>query len=137
MEVVSAYNTTRRCMLAERTDRASTPQERMKGLLGRESLPRGHAMLISPCNSIHMFFMRFAIDVLFLDKDGKVVRAIQRLRPWRATRVYLSARCVLALWVGAIEESGTQAGDVIDFPKPSSEETGSAGGRAKTGGRSI
>jgi hypothetical protein len=62
-----------------------------------------------------MFFMRFAIDVLFLDKDGRVVRAIPRLKPWRATRVYLSARSALELWVGAIEQTGTKVGDVIEF----------------------
>jgi hypothetical protein len=115
MEVVSACNTTRSRVLAERTERAITSQERMKGLLGRERLPPGHALLISPCNSIHMFFMRFAIDVLFLDKDGRVVRAIPRLKPWRATRVYLSARSALELWVGAIEQTGTKVGDVIEF----------------------
>lgn len=115
MDLVSAFNRTRGCLLAERTERASTASERMKGLLGRRDLPRGQGLLISPCNSIHMFFMRFAIDVLFLDREGKVVRAIPRLRPWRATRVYLSARSVLELWAGALEETGTGPGDVIEF----------------------
>jgi len=116
MELVSAYNSTRKRVLAERTERTSTAWERARGLLGRETLPRGQALLIVPCNSIHMFFMRFAIDVLFLDKDGKIVQAIPRLRPWRATRVYLAARSVLELWAGALEETGTEAGDVIEFP---------------------
>lgn len=115
MDVVPAYNRTRRCLLAERTERAQSGPERMKGLLGRTGLPRGEALLISPCNSIHTFFMRFPIDVLFLDKDGRTVRAIPKLVPWRATRVYLSARSVLELWAGAIDETGTQAGDVIEF----------------------
>ena len=115
MDLLSAYNRTRGCVLAERTERASSARERMKGLLGRDGLPRGQALLIDPCDSIHTFFMRFAIDVLFLDKAGRVVRAIPRLRPWRATRIYLSAQSVLELWAGALDETGSQAGDVIEF----------------------
>jgi uncharacterized protein len=116
MDLVSAYNRTRSCVLAEQTERTSSAWERMRGLLGREGLPHGHALLIAPCNSIHMFFMRFAIDALFLDKDGRVVKAIPRLAPWRATRVYLAARSVLELAAGTLEETGTQLGDVIEFP---------------------
>ncbi len=127
MDLVSAYNRTRGCVLAERTERASSAWERMKGLLGREGLPHGQALLISPCNSIHMFFMRFAIDVLFLDKDGRIVKAIPRLGPWRATRVYLSARSVLEIWAGALEETGTQPGDLIEFPAPSLTATSGTG----------
>jgi uncharacterized membrane protein (UPF0127 family) len=127
MDLVAAHNRTRRCVLAERTERTSTAWERMRGLLGRDGLPHGQALLISPCNSIHMFFMRFAIDVLFLDKDGKIVQAIPRLRPWRATRVYLSARSVLELWAGALEETGTQLGDIIEFSARSLTATSETG----------
>jgi uncharacterized membrane protein (UPF0127 family) len=127
MDLVAAYNRTRRCVLAERTERTSTAWERMRGLLGRDGLPQGQALLISPCNSIHMFFMRFAIDVLFLDKDGRIIQAIPRLRPWRATRVYLSARSVLELWAGALEETGTQLGDIVEFSARSLTATSETG----------
>ncbi len=62
-----------------------------------------------------MFFMRFHIDVLFLDREGRVVRAIPRLKPWRATRIYLAAQSVLELWPGALDERPTSVGDVVRF----------------------
>ena len=55
----------------------------MRGLLGRSSLPVGEGLLIKPCGSVHMFFMRFAIDVVFLDRELSVVGVVPELRPWR------------------------------------------------------
>lgn len=115
MEIVSAQNATRGSVLAEHTERTTSARERLRGLLGRDGLPHGHALLIEPCNSIHTFFMRFPIDVLFLDREGRVVRALPRLRPWRATRVYLAAHSVLELWPGALEERPAAEGDVVRF----------------------
>ena len=57
--------------------------ERAKGLIGRRSLAPGTGMLITKCNCIHTFFMRFAIDATFLDKSGKVVKVVKGIRPWR------------------------------------------------------
>ncbi len=110
-----AYNATRGCVLAERSLKAAAIGQRLKGLLGRASLPRGEALRIAPCNSIHTFFMRFPIDVLFLDGGGTVLRAIPRIPPWRATRVYPAAREVLELPAGVIEETGTAPGDRIEY----------------------
>ncbi|MHB8419023.1 MAG: DUF192 domain-containing protein [Myxococcales bacterium] len=115
MEIVSAENATRGGLLAEHTERTTSARERLRGLLGRDGLPHGHALLIEPCNSIHTFFMRFPIDVLFLDRGGKVVRALPRLRPWRATRVHLKAHSVLELWPGALEERPVSEGDLVRF----------------------
>ncbi|MHB1846034.1 MAG: DUF192 domain-containing protein [Deltaproteobacteria bacterium] len=110
-----AFNETRGLLLAERTLEARSMAARLKGLLGRDSLPRGEALWIGHCNSIHTFFMRFPIDVLFLDAERRVVRAIPRLPPWRATRVYLAADSVLELWCGALEETSSRDGDRIGF----------------------
>ena len=62
---------------------AETMLERMHGLMRREKLPSGKGMLIKKCNCIHTCFMRFAIDATFLDKDGKVVKVVRNIRPWR------------------------------------------------------
>ena len=62
---------------------ADKPWSRMRGLLGRSSLPVGEGLLIKPCGSVHMFFMRFAIDVVFLDRELSVVGVVPELRPWR------------------------------------------------------
>ncbi len=74
---------------------AQTPWTRMKGLLGRRSLPHGHALLITPCNAIHTLGMKFALDVRFYDKQGLLVREVLNVRPgrwwvwggWRAHQV--------------------------------------------------
>jgi uncharacterized membrane protein (UPF0127 family) len=62
---------------------ANTIVSRMRGLLGRRGLAAGEGMLISPAPSVHTFFMRFTIDVVFLDKSGTIVKIAHSLRPWR------------------------------------------------------
>ena len=62
---------------------AESVLERMRGLIGRAGLEPGKGMLIAKCNCIHTFFMRFPIDVTFLDRDGKIVRTVRNIRPWR------------------------------------------------------
>jgi hypothetical protein len=106
-------NLSRGTVVAADVEWALSPQERMRGLLDRDELAEGAALVISPCNSIHMFFMKFAIDVLFLNSEGVVVRAIEDLRPWRLTRVYFSAKHTVELPLGAIAGSQTQKGDKL------------------------
>ena len=66
-----------------RAEVAKTLLQRMKGLMGRKSLPPGEGMLILKCNAIHTCFMRFAIDATFLDRDDNVVKVVRNIRPWR------------------------------------------------------
>jgi uncharacterized protein len=66
-----------RCWIADR------PWSRMRGLLGRSALDQGEGLLLKPCGSVHMFFMRFPIDVVFLDRELSVVSVRTELRPWR------------------------------------------------------
>jgi uncharacterized membrane protein (UPF0127 family) len=101
--------------LAEQVERATSVRARLRGLLGRTSLADGTALAIEPCTSIHTFFMKFTIDALFLARDGKVVRAIAELRPWRATRVYPSAAMVVELPAGTLRRTDTREGDVLQW----------------------
>jgi uncharacterized membrane protein (UPF0127 family) len=91
---------------------ADSPWPRMKGLLGRRELPDGEGILIRPCSSIHMFFMRFAIDAVFLDRDQRVVKIARNLRPWRIAAAR-GARAVLELPAGACERRGVHVGDLL------------------------
>jgi uncharacterized membrane protein (UPF0127 family) len=102
-------------VLAERVERAVTVLQRMRGLLGRDTLPEGEALVIDPCTSIHTFFMRFAIDAAFLSRDGRVVRAISAMKPWRATRLYPSAAMVVELPAGTLARTATSEGDELVF----------------------
>jgi uncharacterized membrane protein (UPF0127 family) len=110
-----AVNRKNGAVLAERVERATSMRARLRGLLGRNSLPEGEALVIEPCSSIHTFFMRFAIDAAFVGKDGRVLRAIPDLRPWRATRVYPSAALVIELPAGTLQRTATAEGDALAF----------------------
>lgn len=110
-----AINETRSLPLASRTCRAATFGSRLRGLLGRSSFEPGEGLHLAPCNAIHTLFMRFPIDVLFLDRDGVVLLALSRLPPWRATRIVSGARSVLELPAGIIAATTTRAGDRVRF----------------------
>jgi uncharacterized membrane protein (UPF0127 family) len=85
------------------------------GLLFHSSLADGEALRITKTNSITMVFMRFSIDALFLDRAGRVVRAVPELRPWVPAIAARGAVEVVELRAGTIAESGTQAGDDLVF----------------------
>lgn len=89
---------------------ADTYWSRMRGLLGHPPLKEGEALIISPCNSIHCFFMMHAIDVVFLDGSGRVLRLCSQVRPW-AARVCWRASKVIELAAGEIQRMGLQEGD--------------------------
>jgi uncharacterized membrane protein (UPF0127 family) len=83
---------------------ARSSWSRFVGLMGRRELPAGHALWIEPCNSIHMFFMRFAIDVLFLDREGRVKRVLLKLKPWRVSPIVFGSRTVVELPAGTLAD---------------------------------
>jgi uncharacterized membrane protein (UPF0127 family) len=91
------------CLVADR------PWSRMRGLLGRSELPRGEGILLRPAGSIHMFFMRFPIDAVFLDREGTVVGVEADLKPWRTAR-RKGAKSVLELPAGEAERVGLGPG---------------------------
>jgi len=95
-----------RCEVAEKAF------ARMKGLLGRRGLPPGHGMLITPAPSVMTFFMRFAIDVVFVDRDRKIVGISHTLRPWRVAGAR-RAVAALELPAGAAAAAGLELGDTL------------------------
>ena len=84
-------------VLAAQAELAENFFQRAKGLLGRSSLAPGTGLLIRPCNSIHTFFMQFAIDVIFLNRQGQVLKIVRNLRPWRLVWPIWGATQVLEL----------------------------------------
>jgi uncharacterized protein len=93
-----------RCLLTE------TPFARMKGLLGRAGLERGEGILLRPASSIHMWFMRFPIDAVFVDAENRVLRVVSDLRPWQIAACK-GAKAVVELAAGECERVGLQAGE--------------------------
>jgi len=112
MKIVNLANS---ISLSEDVMPAYSFAKRLKGLLGRQSLRRGQSMLLRPANSIHTFFMRFHIDVLFVDKNNMVIKAINDLSPFRATGIYLKSAFVIELPAGTIQETMTKEGDYLQI----------------------
>jgi len=105
-------NATRGNVICEHAEIASTPWRRTRGLLGRAGLPEGDGMLIDPAPSIHSAFMRFEFDAVFLDRDLRVVKVVERIRPFRAHSAK-HARKVLELAAGEAGRRGLQVGDTL------------------------
>jgi hypothetical protein len=95
-----------------RLEIARSNWQRMRGLLGRSGLPRGQGMLIERCSSIHTFFMKFALDVIFLDSGWEVRRVVRDLRAWRVAGSP-GARRVVELAAGALEGTDLAIGDAL------------------------
>lgn len=107
-------NLTRGTLLGDAIVKATSSAERRTGLLKHTGLARGEGLWIVPCEAVHTLFMKFAIDVLYLSREGKVRKAVRNLAPWRFSGC-LTARSVLELPVGAIERTKTQEGDLLEF----------------------
>jgi uncharacterized membrane protein (UPF0127 family) len=106
-------------VVCERCVVASTMLSRMKGLLGRRELPLGEGLLIRPASSIHMFFMRFAIDAVFVDRDLVVRKGVADLAPWRIASAR-GSHSVVELAAGEAGRRGVEAGQrlVVDEQPP-------------------
>ena len=99
-------------VIASDVELAATRASRRRGLLGRDTMSAASALVLAPCCSIHTAFMRFAIDVLFVDGDGLVVRVVAGLAPWRiaiAPRAYAA----IELAAGSLESHPVVVGDRV------------------------
>jgi uncharacterized membrane protein (UPF0127 family) len=108
---VRVDNLTRGTSVAERCRVAASLGDRAVGLLATPNLPAGGGLLIERTQSIHMFFMRYPVDVVFLDRHARVTRTVAGLRPWRVVWWARGARDCIELPVGALSVSGTAVGD--------------------------
>jgi uncharacterized membrane protein (UPF0127 family) len=110
----AAMNVTKGVALATELEIATSFWARSQGLLGRSGLKSETGMLIDPCSSIHMWFMRFPIDVIFLDKRNRVVGLRRNIKPWGMAWSWRGAK-TLELPVGIIASTRTQLGDIVAF----------------------
>jgi uncharacterized protein len=115
-------------VVCERCEVADSVLTRMKGLLGRSSLSPGEGLLIRPASSIHMFFMRFPIDAVFLDRTFRVIAIVESLRPWRVAG-RRGARAVLELPAGETARRGLRPGERLVL----AEEEGDQGAEREEG----
>ncbi len=115
MRTVEVGNRSRRSLLGRRVAVADRPWSRLRGLLGRPEPEAGEGILFIPSRGVHMYGMRYPLDVVLADPDRRVVALYRGLRPWSRTRVHRSARYALELPVGTIEASGTREGDLLEW----------------------
>lgn len=107
-------NQTRQTTIALQARRASGYLARLKGLMFQKALPSGSALLLEPESSIHTFFMRFPIDVLYLDHSMTVLRVACSMSPWSVGPLHTRGCCsVLELPAGVIQATQTQVGDQL------------------------
>jgi uncharacterized protein len=111
-------------VVCERCVVADTALKRMKGLLGRAGLDDGEGLLIKPAGSIHMFFMRFPIDALFLDQELRVVKVVSELGPWRIAGAR-GAKQVLELGAGEASRRGVELGQRLALAEEERDEAAS------------
>jgi len=101
-------------LLAEKLETAFDSKTRRRGLLGRHGLEAGAALIIAPCNSIHTFFMKFAIDAVFVGRSGRVTKICSALPAWRIG-VCWNSFAVIELAAGAAARADTRVGDDLQI----------------------
>jgi uncharacterized membrane protein (UPF0127 family) len=106
-------NSTRAAPVARRVEVARGMLRRGLGLMGRRGWPSSDGMVLTGCNSIHTFFMRMPIDVVYLDRESRVLRADGAMPPWRLGPIVWKAKTIVELPTGTIERSGTKPGDLL------------------------
>jgi len=111
MKRVRVLNTTRGVTLAESAELADSLVSRFWGLMGRESLAPGEGLVLKPGGSIHMFFMRFPLDVLHVDGSGKITHVLRGINPWRIGPLLVGGALAIELPAGAADS--TQPNDLI------------------------
>jgi uncharacterized protein len=109
-----ARNVTRGTSIGDAIETAESSAQRRTGLLKHDKLDSGSGLWIIPCEAIHTFFMKFAIDVIYLDRKHRVRGIIRELRPWRVS-MCLPAHSVLELPPGTIARTNTQKGDEVEL----------------------
>ena len=115
MKRVTVSNRTRERSLGDQIALANGYWTRLRGLLGRPEPQAGEGLLITPSSGVHMYGMKYALDVILFDEDGHVEALYPGLAPGRRTKVHRKAKFALEVPVGVIQESETATGDELDW----------------------
>lgn len=108
-------NKTKQTIIAQEAEMADTFFSRMKGLLGRKQFTLEQALVITRCQSVHMFFMHFPIDVVFVNQRQCVVGIVQNLKPFQLSPIFWGADYVIELPLGSVAGSKISKGDQIEW----------------------
>src|SRR5262249_10394750 len=117
MERVKVRNTSRDVYLATDAGLATGLLSRGIGLMFRKGLPEGGGLVLMPEGQIHMFFMRFPLDIIHADREGRVLRILHGIKPWRVGPIVRKFRMVVELPAGTAKGTGTVEGDVLTLER--------------------
>jgi len=115
MKSVKIVNKTQNTVLAEDAMWAHSFWNRLRGFLARPEPKLGEGIILDPCQSVHMWGMKYSLDILFSDKEDRVVHLEPSLKPWKLSRRIPEAQRVIELPVGTLQASRTCVGDELDF----------------------
>lgn len=110
---MNVYNSSKNIVIATEVKVAKNFFTRTIGLLSRKSLSKEEGLVIKPCSSIHTFFMKFAIDVLFVNKKGQIVALYENVKPWRVLPLHFTSSYVIELPAGTILDKNIDKWDVV------------------------
>ncbi len=113
-------------ILATAIEPAFDSRRRRKGLLGRTGLDPDAAMILAPCGTVHTFFMQFAIDVVFVRRDGTIVKICPDLKPWRTAFAW-GALAAIEFSAGGAARRDVERGDSLVIEPPTPHGPGTAG----------
>ncbi|MGE0885038.1 MAG: DUF192 domain-containing protein [Blastocatellales bacterium] len=102
-------------LLAEKVVLANTFFTRLRGLIGRRRLAPAEALWLRPCNGVHTWWMHYAIDVIFLDRELRIVKLVENMRPFRLTAPHRAARSVLEMPANSISRAQLKVGDQLEM----------------------
>ncbi len=117
MNVYAIRHSESGALVGDRVKLADGPWSRIKGLAGRQALTEGEGLMLTPCQAVHMYGVRFPIDVVFLDESYTVVATYEGLEPGTRTHVYRDARHALKLPLGTLNKIGLGVGDRLQMER--------------------
>lgn len=117
MSKAYVFNRSRNAFVASELRKADTHWSRLRGLMGTspQNFPHGCGLWIVPCQGVHTMWMRYAIDVLYLDENKTVVHIEENVQPWRITPMHFEATTVIEVRSSTVMTSGTRVGDTLEI----------------------
>ncbi len=94
---------------------ANTLAARGLGVIGWRSFGKLNGLLLTNTNSVHTFFVRFPLDIVFFDKERRVIKLVKNLKPYRISPIVWGGKDVLEMPTGSIEKYSIRLNDIIDF----------------------